>query len=84
MDLDATGKLTISGDYLAGGVHTVGNLRLFNIADPAQPRQVGYISNLPAIFDLAMRDSYIYVAGGSGGLAILRVLQEKEVDDLGS
>ncbi|MCM2271904.1 MAG: T9SS type A sorting domain-containing protein [candidate division Zixibacteria bacterium] len=77
-DLAAAVTGVVLGGRYAYGLHSLGplyssGLSIVDLLDPAHPVQVGYYATLGEPQQGVVRDSLLYLAGGSAGLEIVNV-----------
>jgi hypothetical protein len=64
----------VIGSIEIDGRSITGHLRLLDVRNPDKPVLIGHIDDLVEGDDIAVREPYLYVADGRGGLQILRLV----------
>lgn len=84
LEAGADASLAVSGRYayLGGGP----SARVFDLADPASPRELAVIGDLAGqtLLDIAVEGRFLYGAAGARGVRVFDVADPREANELGA
>ncbi len=72
-------EVTTVGHYALVSDGEIGGLRVIDIADPANPEEIGFYLTPASTTGIAGNGNYAYLASGNSGLFILRLSQDTVV-----
>ncbi|NQT62694.1 MAG: T9SS type A sorting domain-containing protein [Candidatus Marinimicrobia bacterium] len=76
--------LFLEQDRLYVAIGFGGQLKIFNVADPSMPAQIGLYDDLEFGNNVYVRDGTAYLANGTEGLVLLDVNNPSNIQELGS